>query len=86
MSNDVEKLLRGMMDTPQGEDILSKTGKIEQALTADKALMQDIEKNTAQIKQAVSKGDVAAMQQAVSQLSNSPEGAELIKKISELLK
>lgn len=86
MSNDLEKLLRGMMDTPQGDEILSKTGKIEQALASDKELMADIEKNTEQIKQAVSKGDVLAMQQAIKQLSDSPEGAELIKKISGMMK
>lgn len=85
MTGDIEKMLSGAMNSPEGARLLSRKGELESIMGSSEAMRRTVEASAADMSRAAAAGDAAAMQAALKKLTASAEGAQLIEQIRRMM-
>lgn len=87
MSEKLDETARRILESQQGANIMKKKKEIANlAASQDGAAVKSMFEQNSGIKDALGRGDVDALKDAVSNILKTDEGARLAKKLSEMMK
>lgn len=88
MANSIEKLASGILGSDKADKLASKEGDIQQLInSADgQKIKSMMSKDAGALKEAVKKGDTETLQNALSSILSTEEGARLAKQIKDMFK